>query len=202
MKKPAGLAGMGIAAAVAAAWLLWKLPWVGREALIASNEAAAIEALRAVHAAELEFRRNDGDGNGVPDFWAADVSGLCRAAQPNGDPCGFLDPALAAADRSPLPSTDGPRPRLTALLPAKDTHGYWLHALRGIAADGPDDDDRPWENLRRFAFAAVPAAPGVSGRRAFLVGEDGVVWTRDAGAGAPDTWPAKGPEAEGWKRAQ
>ena len=45
--------GMGIAAAIAGAWLLWKLPSIGRGALFAANEAAAVEALRRIHAAEL-----------------------------------------------------------------------------------------------------------------------------------------------------
>lgn len=202
MKKPAGLAGLGIAGLVAAAWLMWKLSVLRGETRLLSNHSSAVETLQHIRNAELEFRRNDGDGNGVPDFWAADVSGLFRAAQPNGDPCGFLSPEIAAADRASLPPTDGPRPRLTASLPAAPHRGYWVQALKGLATDGPDDDHRAWESLRRFAFVALPAEPGVTGQHVFLMGEDGVVWWRDVKAGVPDSWPAHGPGTEGWKRAE
>lgn len=203
MKKPTGMVGFGVLAVVLGAWIMWKLPGFGREQLIAADELSAIDALRRVHAAELDFRRNDGDGNAVPDFWAADVSGLFRAAQPNGEPCAILDPSIAAADRAALPPSDGPRPRLTAAQPPTAWHGYWLRAVKGLAADGPDDDTQAWESLRGFGFVAYPAEPGVTGRRVFLVGEDGVVWAKGveaAGREGPAEWPARGPEADGWKR--
>ena len=133
MKKPAGLLGYGILAVVAGAWLLWKLQGFGRAQLIAAGEKSAVEALQRIHAAELDFRRNDGDGNGVPDFWAADLSGLFRAAQPNGEPCAILDPGIAAADSAALPPSDGPRPRLTASLPPRAWDGYWVRAVNAGA---------------------------------------------------------------------
>ena len=204
MKKQTGW-GLGIAAAFATAWLVWKLPSLGRTQLIASDEAAAIEALHRIHAAELDFRRNDGDGNGVPDFWTGDLSGLYRAAQPNGDPCAFLDPGIAAADKAPLPPGSGTRPRLTVELPAKAWSGYWLRTLKGLAVDGPDEDANAWENLRGFAFIAYPVKAGESGQRVFLMREDGIVWAKDAsaaGSEGPAEWPARGPEAEGWKKAK
>ncbi|MCE9582179.1 MAG: DUF2950 family protein [Planctomycetes bacterium] len=203
--KAAGL-GFGIAAAVAAAWLMWKLPGLGREALVKADEAAAIDALRQIHAAELEWRRNDGDGNAVPDFWTGDVSGLFRAARPDGEPCAMIDPEIAGADKAPLAPGTGPRPRLTALLPSKSRQGYWFRALRNadgkpLATDGPDDDTNAWENVRKFAFVATPSEPWVSGKRVFLVGEDGTVWAKE-GAGDPQEWPAGGPEAGGWRKAE
>ncbi|KAF0245172.1 MAG: hypothetical protein FD180_1879 [Planctomycetota bacterium] len=204
MKKSAGW-GMGIAAVIAGAWLIWKLPSIGRSQAVAAGEASAIDALRRIHTAELDFRRNDGDGNGVPDFWTGDVTGLYRAAQPGGDPCAFLDPGIAAADKSPLPPGSGERPRLTAELPPKPWNGYWLRALKPFAVDGPDLDMNAWENLRGFAFVAFPVKAGESGKRVFLVREDGVVWAKDAEAAGPEgpaDWPARGPEAEGWKKAE
>ncbi|MEK7467715.1 MAG: DUF2950 family protein [Planctomycetota bacterium] len=197
--------GMAIAAVIAGAWLLWKLPSIGRGALFAANEAAAIDALRRVHTAELDFRRNDGDGNGVPDFWTGDLSGLYRVAQPNGEASAFLDPVIASADRAPLPPGSGTRPRLTADLPPKAWNGYWMRALKGFASDGPDEDSNAWENLRGFAFVAFPVKAGESGKRVFLVGVDGTVWAKDAAEAAPEgpaEWPARGPEADGWKKAE
>jgi hypothetical protein len=204
LKKQAGW-GMGIAFAVAGAWLLWKLPAIGRSSLIAADEAEAIEALHRVHAAELDFRRNDGDGNGVPDFWTGDVSGLFRAAQPSGEACGILDPGIASADRAPLPPGAGARPRLTAALEAKAWKGYWVRAVKSFAKDGPDEDTNAWENLEGFGFVAYPVKAGESGNRVFLVGRDGTVWAKDASAAGPEgpaEWPARGPEAEGWKKAE
>lgn len=199
-RTPAGLVAAGAAIVAAALWLMWKLPAFGRDTLIRADEAAAIDALRRIHDAELEFRRDDGDGNGVPDFWTGDVSGLYRAAAPDGQPCAFLDGDLAAADRAPLAPTGGGRPRLTAALEAKAHKGYWLRALPQFARDGPDEDANAWENLKGFGFAAFPAEPGVTGKRVFLIGEDGVVWAKEGAA--PEAWPAKGPEAEGWKKAE
>lgn len=205
MKKSAGLLGYGILAVVAGAWLLWKLQGFGRAQLIAAGEKSAVEALQRIHAAELDFRRNDGDGNGVPDFWAADLSGLFRAAQPNGEPCAILDPGIAAADSAALPPSDGPRPRLTASLPPRAWDGYWVRAVKGMAVDGPDDDQRAWENLRGFGFVAYPAKPGESGKRVFLLGADGAVWAKPveaAGREGPSEWPSRGPEADGWKKVE
>ena len=145
-----------------AVWMMRGFYGTGGEPLIRANEAAAIDALRQIHGAELEWRRRDADGNALPDFWTGDVSGLCRAAAPDGSPCTLLDLEIAGADQAPLPATTGGRPRLTAMLPSKSWKGYWFRAMKSaekkpLATDGPDEDTNAWENLRRFGFLAVPA---------------------------------------------
>lgn len=197
---PLKLVGSGVAAIVLAFFFMWQLPRITGDALVRADEEAAVDALRKIHLAELEWRRSDGDGNAVPDFWTGDVSGLYRAARPDGQPAAMLEGEIAQADRAPLGPTQGARPRLTEPLPVKPWRGYWLRALRNFATDGPDDDTNAWENVRSFGFAAFPAEPGVSGKRMFLVGEDGVVWAK-VGA-EPAEWPAKGPEAEGWTKVE
>jgi type II secretory pathway pseudopilin PulG len=42
----------------------------------ASNERERVTNLRILVSAEADFRANDRDGNGVNDFWTADVKGL------------------------------------------------------------------------------------------------------------------------------
>jgi len=152
------------------------------------------------------------DGNAVPDYWTGDWSGFCRIAAPGGAPCGMIDPQVAAADASPLPRTDGPRPRLGETLPPKPYKGYWFAALKKadgkpLAVDGPEGDGKAWGNLRGYAFVAYPAKYGVSGRRTFVTREDGAIWGKDCGPGgaAPEEWPAAGAEEmrrAGWSEVQ
>ncbi len=199
---------LAILAGILVAFLGGALVRVGHGAMIAANEDAAIHALRAAVDAERRWKAVDADGNALPDFWTGDWSGLFRAAGPDGrEPSGLLNPEIAAADDAPLAPTTGPRPRLTDLLPPASYRGYRFRALRNadghpLAVDGPDDDDRPWENPRAFAFLAFPDSPGRSGKRLFVVREDGVIWSRPAPPGAPpvEDWPAGRMEDAGWKR--
>lgn len=198
--------GLGLAALVAAAWLAFKMPGMGRDHLIAANEAAALDALRHLAKAQAEWRRNDGDGNALPDYWTGDVSGLYRAAAPDGSPAGMIPAELAAADAAPLAATSGSRPRLGPAVTPKPWKGYRLRALKTLggaplATDGPDDDTNAWENLRAWAVVAAPVQHGESGRRTFVVREDGIVWAKDVGATAVEDFPAD-PAAAGWMRAE
>lgn len=187
---------LGLGAVVLGVWLAWTVPGLGREALVGANERAAIDALRQIVFAEREWKSRDGDGNALPDFWTADVSGLHRAFEPPAGRDLPLHPDIAAADAFPLPPTSGDRPRVGPAQSRGPYRGYWFRALkkadgRDLAADGPDTDALPWENRTAFAFAAYPAEPGKSGRRTFIVREDGSVRGLDIGGGgaALEAWP-------------
>ena len=134
------------------------------------NEQEARRVLDSVATLERLWRDGDADGNGVADWWTADWSGFHRALAKNGKPLGMTSGAIAAADAAPLP----PGPKMSAALPRSPHAGYWF---RAIAVDGG------------YAFAAVPAEPGVTGRRVFITREDGRLWAKETPE-APAAWPA------------
>lgn len=194
----------GLAAILVAIFLLVKFPKVGRAHLIAADEKSAIEILRKVHETERHWRRDDADGNALPDYWTGDWSGFHRALGADGRPADRMAPEVAAADGAPL----GPESGLGPPLAARPFKGYWFRAMEKadgarLAVDGPDSDGYARENLRAYAFVAWPAEHGVSGKRTFMVREDGTVWARefDAGAAPPLEWPAD-PAGAGWAQAE
>src|SRR6185503_7791624 len=72
---------------------------------VASHEADAVAVLRNIAVTETSWRQNDGDGNGRPDFWTQDFSGLNRVTNASGDPMGLLSDDVARADGAPANST-------------------------------------------------------------------------------------------------
>lgn len=191
----------GLAAIVVAVFLLVKFPKFGREHLIAADEKSAIGILRQVCEAERNWRRDDADGNALPDYWTGDWSGFNRLPGADGRPADRMEPEIAAADGAPMEGLGAPPV-------ARPYKGYWFRAMekadgKPLATDGPDADGYARENLRAFAFVAWPAEHGVSGKRTFMVREDGTVWARefDAGTPPPLEWPAD-PAGAGWAKAE
>jgi hypothetical protein len=102
-----------------AAWIGW---WLPRRAAQRrkTNEGNAVKALRSIGFAQADFRANDRDDNGVPDFWTGDVAGLRRY--------GLIDRATAEADARPLdPLVPLPIPR----------DGYYFRALELDDSEAP-----------------------------------------------------------------
>lgn len=152
---------------------------------IEGNERAAIEALDAVKTLETLWKEGDADGNGKADWWTADWSGFRRVLAKNGKPVAMMSGSLAAADAAPLPPSAGLAPEL----PRAPHLGYWFRALKVEGA---------------YGFEAHPAEPGKTGRRTFLVGEDGRVWAKES-AGEIAEWPPGGESglrAAGWVHAK
>ncbi|KAF0245171.1 MAG: hypothetical protein FD180_1878 [Planctomycetota bacterium] len=169
------VAALGIAAGVLRLFL------AGAADPLAGNEREAIRVLDSVATLERLWRDGDADGNGVADWWTADWSGFHRALGKNGKPMTMTSGAIAAADAAPLPAG----PKISEALPRSPHAGYWFRAI-GIEGG--------------YAFAAVPAEPGASGRRVFITREDGRLWARE-GSEAPARWPAaadEGMRAAGW----
>src|SRR6185436_1630518 len=103
---------------------------------------------------ETSWRQNDGDGNGRPDFWTQDVSGLNRVTNASGDPMGLLSDDVARADGAPANSTPPGtgRPAVGPSLvtgDAKPWAGYFFRSM----TEGPD-------GLPLQAPAADPASDG------------------------------------------
>jgi hypothetical protein len=169
------LAALGIGAGVLKIFLS------GAVDMVDGNEREARRVLDSVATLERLWKDGDADANGVADWWTADWSGFHRALAKNGKPLAMTSGAIASADAAPLP----PGPKMSASLPGSPHSGYWF---RAIAVEGG------------YAFAAVPAEPGVTGRRVFITREDGKLWAREAAA-APAAWPGATEEAmraAGW----
>ena len=121
------------------------------------NEKSASAALKMIAAAEANFRGYDREGNGVQDFWTADVDGLADVA--------LLPVEIGSAD----PSRPGARPY----------HGYWFMAMdldeNGNAyrqdTGGRGTAGRQLYNHNKFGFTAYPADYGWSGKHTYRINE-------------------------------
>jgi len=160
--------------AVAAALLV---PPVTR-ARRADNERGASASLKTITTAEADFRSNDRDGNGVNDFWTADVYALYGLVpQPDAPAIRLIERDVALADGLPLThlyshlqaSRRGPRRGYIYRAFASEDSGDGATSLR-------NDTDGPGlygacHDRGRFAFMAAPEALS-TGRLLFIVNAD------------------------------
>jgi len=143
-------------------------------------ELKAVRALASIHAAQADFRANDRDGNGVPDFWTGDVAGLLRY--------GLIDRATAEADTRPL------RPLVPLPIPSD---GYYFRALDADGSIAPpetyrQETDRTSGKVHHpssFGFVAYPAEPGATGSQILIINENGTVFGCRANIPVPNAWP-------------
>ena len=165
---------------------------------IRSNERHAIGALKMLTAAQADFRANDRDGNGVSDFWTADVAGLYyvrSAFFPGAPEIRLIDSAVADADARPLQART-PVPY----------HGYYfivLDADDSISGTPEsfykqDTGGRPpmgkVHNTSRFGFCAYPAEYGLTGKCTFIVNENNTIFRMDSGGKPVTHFPDDGPK--------
>lgn len=151
--------------------------------LRASNERNASACLKILAAAEVEFRTNDRDRNGIKDFWTGDVTGLFAHGA-------LIDSHLAHMDSRPI------------MPPGSPPWGQWGYYL--VAMD-VDESQSPPEELRqetdktsgkvhhltKFALCAYPAEYGVSGRQTFIINEGATIYKCDTGGRPVLRWPGE-----------
>jgi len=167
----------------------------GREELLArrigENELHAIEVLRAIVDAQLEYASEDRNGNGTLEYAQQLAStpgkrdGLYWPAKA-GEPPSPLGALVAAATTEGYAKQKNPQP----------FHGYFYKVLRGQGADaltGPRDYVVRGRAIGGFAVVAWPAKYGNSGVMTFLVNHEGTVYEKDLG---PNTQA----EASGMRR--
>jgi hypothetical protein len=167
----------------------------GREELLArrigENELHAIEVLRAIVDAQLEYAAEDRNGNGTLEY-------AQRLASTPGKRDGLYWRAKAGEPQSPLgalvasATTEG----YTKEKKPQPFHGYFYKTLQGQGADaltGPRDYVVRGRAIGGFAVVAWPATYGNSGVMTFIVNHEGTVYEKDLG---PDTQAA----ASGMKR--
>lgn len=151
---------------------------------IGENELAAIEVLRAIVDAELEYASLDRNGDGV-------LAYAQRLASSPGKRDGLYWPVAAGERPSPLGE-------LVARAAAEGYgnaggarrtpyHGYYYRMLKGqgsSARAGAFDYVVHGRGIAGFAVVAYPARYDNSGVMTFVVNQDGVVYQSDLG---PDT---------------
>jgi hypothetical protein len=181
----------------------------GAGPMMTANERMARWSLRTLVTAQSDFRSNDRDGNGIPDFWTQDVAGLSglkpgtfkgAAAEPatvENEMLKLIEPALAKADATesrwdyPVFALKAPEPKT----------GYLFAALKHFESDGKAEPYNPGNGRHpdRYGFVAYPSEYGGSDRLTFIVSEENVAWCQDLMGEEVDTFPEK-PEAEGWRK--
>jgi prepilin-type processing-associated H-X9-DG protein len=166
---PQNVAAVSIIAAIAIPSLL--------AARRSSLETNAVGSCRSYCGAQVMYKRNDWDGDGVLQY-APDFAQLNTQLDGNGDPIQLLDAAFAGA-KGP-----GGTPK----------HGYLFYNMKTIAGKKID-----WVN--DFALCAVPAQYGRTGFRTYIINTNGTVFGIDNG-GKPVTDYPENPAEAGWVIAE
>jgi len=157
-----------------------------------SNERGASSVLATLASAEADFRANDRDGNGVNDFWTADVKGLytMTSARVPGAGVGAGDPPLklidvstAAADLDPahVPA-GGENMQLGTFARPAPLAGYWFAAMIVDRSAEPSEaayrrdtqgslNMGACHNKSKFGFVTLPDSSS-SGKYLFILNEN------------------------------
>lgn len=140
----------------------------------AGTDRCASTSLKTLSSAQADFRANDRDGDGVPQFWRADVAGLYHVARA-GSAIKLIDLSVAEAD-------DRPQSLLARRAPKS---GHWYRAIRHA------DEDPKKLDPNRFAFCCYPDTPE-AGKYIFIVDENNTVYRSLAdGRRGIDVYPAE-----------
>jgi hypothetical protein len=126
-------------------------------------------SLKTITSAQADFRANDRDGDGVNQFWRADIAGLYALAPGGGPAMRLIERCLALADARPVYdlTREGERTPL---------QGYWYRAIRHA-------DEKTIDAASQFAAVAYPADYPKSGKYTFIVDENYAIFRADLGHG-------------------
>lgn len=160
----------------------------------ASNERQAATLMRVLAAANTDFRANDRDGNGVNDFWTADVKGLhtLTSAGVRGSADSsirLITGPLAAADGDDtFYPAGGENLPLSQFSPSESLDGYWFMALVTDKSSGALPAERGYKadtkgtppmgavhHLSRFGFVVFPDSPS-GGEVLYRVNENNTIF--------------------------
>ena len=161
--------------------------WIHKDDL-QQNERNARASLKTLASAEATFRVKDSDGNGVKDYWTADVAGLWHAGK-------LIDEKIAKADVAPL------KPLANKPLPY---HGYYFAAMtmdlqnQIVYRTDTDKSGRKVHNTSRFGFCAYPAHYGSSGNWTFIINENNTIFKVETGGKPLENWPTDQGLVDDW----
>jgi hypothetical protein len=125
--------------------------------------------LKTIVNAQADFRANDRDGDGVPQFWRADIAGLYALAPGGGPAIRLIEQSVALADARRASDYAG-------LGPKTPQRGYLYRAIRHTDEPKPDAETR-------FAAVAFPANYPKPFRWTFIVDERNAIYRADLGHG-------------------
>lgn len=120
------------------------------------------KTLKSIPSAQADFRANDRDGDGINQFWRADVAGLYTLAPGGGPAIKLIELSVAAAD-------DRPKSDLTPYSARAPKAGYWFRSIRHA------DEDPKKLDPNRFAYCAFPDTPS-AGKYIFIVDENNTIF--------------------------
>lgn len=159
----AGMAFTGVVHQVG--WLIRNPLPAEKPASPESNARSAAALLKAVASAQADFRFNDRDGNGVQEYWRADIAGLYGLSSKDSLRLIFLiEPSVAAADSAPVVD-------ITDLIKKAPKRGYWFKALRFA------DEDPAKPDPQRFAACAFPEGLSTGGLT-FIISHEKTIYKR------------------------
>ncbi|MDI6788636.1 MAG: DUF2950 family protein, partial [Planctomycetota bacterium] len=170
--------------------------------IIKANETSANVSLKILISPQVMWYQGDIDGNGKKDYWTADVSCLYRMLRADGETeVAFISVDFARADAAPLPAI----PNKIASLEGKPTpkNGYFFRAMTTDETGNPYNQNEvngvKAANSSKYAFCAYPAEYGKTGRKTFIVNQEGSIYSKDTGGQAVLQWPASNPVTAGWQ---
>jgi len=153
----------------------------------ASNERNASASIKVVLTANLDYRTNDRNDDGMPNYWCASIAGLYTTTDGLGQELRLIDVTVALADADADQEGGGTFPAIGSSLdgtPTKPKAGYWYEDIETSETGEEYDDDDDDHNNHRFGYACWPDAHNGSGKVVFIVNQTGVVYrTGDTGLG-------------------
>ncbi len=181
----------------------------------AANETNASAACKGMTAHQAVFRRTDADGNGVQDYWCADIAAFYAMKDGEGNLLKYIDVAFAKADYAPLATGsagyNGTAPHAGGFDVAVPKAGYHYIALttdengNAYASDTNLNDGiagNAWNNKSDWAVCAFAYQYNKDGIRTFIVNCEGVVYGVDNKSDADGcgdqvlTWPDADPTTQ------
>ena len=182
---------------------------------INKNESSAIASLKLLATAEALWLQQDPDGNGIKDYWTYDISCFNRTYRAdNATKIAFIAMDLARADVNTAEAGDfGTIPAIEDWIdiPLSPKSGYYFQAME------LDENGEPYNqvevgdtkikaaNRTKFGFVAYPAEHGKTGRRTFIVNEQGTIYVIDVNPdvyGVALQWPGSDDPKDPYRKSE
>lgn len=177
---------------------------------VASNERNASVALMEIGTAQAQFRAQDPDGDGVANFWVADISGLHRIRGKDGKAANLIEDKTARADARPALAVneDGKPANADSVQflragASEPRAGYLFVAI--VDYETADGKSMPYagkggRHETKYGVCAYPSEYGKTGKMTFIKNEAPrpFMWRKDTGGRPPTVYPAD-PRKEGWQ---